>query len=160
MQKRLIICALFILLLAGCQDRKVTKLVEVDQNSIDYKSQESDVSESILENTTQNINESSRDVDGTTSSENAKASSEVTNGTPNTSFDDVKPQPDEEEYSNSSNLQKPIIIAKSEDLEDINERTLILNEIDDLLDTTLSSLEKLEEDTLSDDNIVEEGGIE
>lgn len=112
MRNRLIVATLFmlLLLLSGCQDRKVTKLPN-----------------------------------------------ELTEDPPY--FEDEEPQMEAQRSSNTSS-QDSIIIAKSKDLAEISERTLILYEIDYLLDVTLGNLEELEEDTLSDDNIIKEGGTE
>ncbi len=61
----------------------------------------------------------------------------------------------------SISQDSPVIIVKSEDLEVIDEKTKILNEIDILLDNTLGSIDTLEKDSISEDNILEkeEGGL-
>jgi hypothetical protein len=107
---------MLLLLLSGCQDRKVTKLVVVD----------------------------------------GALPNELAEDSPY--FEDEEPLIEAQITSNTSS-QDSIIIAKSKDLAEISERTLILYEIDYLLDVTLGNLEELEEDTLSDDNIIKEGGV-
>lgn len=167
MRKWLLFSTLFLILVSGCQNRKVTSLVEVNQNSIDA-SQESNVSETQSTqpkptqstDSTELINETPPSVAETVPSENTNDSSDTEKIPPAASSDDKENQPTVQENSKTSNAQDQIIIAKSEDLEDIDERTLILNEIDDLLDSTLGSLDELEADTLLDDNIVKEGGLE
>jgi hypothetical protein len=51
-----------------------------------------------------------------------------------------------------------IIVAKSENLEEVDERALMLKELDALLEDVLTKLDAVEEDDLSDDNLFDEGG--
>jgi hypothetical protein len=43
-------------------------------------------------------------------------------------------------------------------MEDIDERALMLKELDELLEDVLTTLDAVEEDDLSDDNMFDEGG--
>lgn len=150
--QKLILCTVFILLLTGCQGRTTRQLIDTESlipPTTQLSSQEVNTvddqaipevtttkgSEEVLEITTTNTDMNTPTEATVLSSENASKDSEVT------------------ESSQS------IIVAKSEDLNEIDERTMILNEIDALLDRTLNSLDQLEEDAISDENIVQEGGL-
>lgn len=122
---------LFALALAsGCQNRKVTKIVELEKALSQEKETVASTDPQIPTTETTTLIYSSTEAND---------------------ISDIQPP-----SSDSS-----VIILKSEDLEVIDEKTKILNEIDALLDNTLGNIDTLENDSISDDNILEteKGGL-
>lgn len=138
MRKRLIIGLIITLLLSGCQARQVNKVIDQPQD--------------IPEPSTQAITEAPTEiVESSTVTTTNESSSEPTS-------ENKIIQPEVSQTTVVETTKDTVIIAKSEDLNDLDERTMILNEIDALLDEALNNLDALQEDEISNDNIVTEGG--
>lgn len=149
MYKWLIIGIVTLTLLSGCQDRQVVKIKEVDQGTIN--TQQGSKSDG---NTTPSPESLTNDSIGDSTDSETKSTPLVTS-MPDVTGDEKIPV-----TSNLPESENNIIVAKSEDLETIDERTQILNEIDQLLDSTLSNLDEIESDALLEENMIDEGGLE
>lgn len=159
MGKGLIIGTLFLLLLSGCQERTVHKVADSDQSNAGL-SQSVSVKEPVSPNSSKTSGESAQVIAEPIDPIASEQPSDMPNTAPETASDSTSDSENViNQDDNAPDIEEPIIIAKSEDLSDLDETTIILNEIDDLLDQTLNNLDQLEEDTLSNDNIVTQGGI-
>ncbi len=132
MRKCFILGSILLLILTGCQDRKVNRLIDIQEDTT------LEISTTVVD---------------------AETTEELTiSAIPNEKIETTQTEVPNTQAAATTTEAEPIIVAKSEDLNDQNATTIILNEIDALLDETLNSLDKMENDTITD-AYIEEGGL-
>jgi hypothetical protein len=139
------------LLVVGCRERQVTKVIDVTTNGLtgeEVTAKDQKKSETIE----QKEATSTPEVETITQYESVDKSEEPE--TPPTKVLEIV-EPTEEVIDEKI---ETVIIAKSENLEEIDERALMLKELDTLLEDVLTTLDAVEDDDLSDDNMFDEGG--
>lgn len=148
---------LTMLLVVGCRERQVTRVMDVTTNDLTDEVVTPTDEPMVIELTEPESATNTMDEDSIIQNESVenqdeyevstiKAPEEVEDGL-NSTIDEVIDEKTE-----------TVIIAKSENLEDIDERALMLKELDELLEDVLTTLDEVEEDDLSDDNMFDEGG--
>ncbi|PKM57304.1 MAG: hypothetical protein CVU98_06810 [Firmicutes bacterium HGW-Firmicutes-3] len=142
---------LTMLLVVGCKERQVTKVMDVTINGItgeEVTADDQKESEKIepKEATSTSEEETITQYESVENSNEPEA--------PSTKASEL----DEPSNEVIDEKKETVIIAKSENMEDIDERALMLKELDELLEDVLTTLDAVEEDDLSDDNMFDEGG--
>lgn len=164
--KKIIVALVFLLgittlLMAGCKERQVSKIIDVATNDVtDDGVKTSDDSED-TELTEPEATVPAQEEDSMTEYESAEnkdnpeaSTTEIPKATDVNKDSTIDKVIDEE----IDEKTETVIVVKSENLEEIDERALMLKELDDLLESVLATLDEVEEDDLSEDNTFDEGG--
>ncbi|PKM69097.1 MAG: hypothetical protein CVU95_00500 [Firmicutes bacterium HGW-Firmicutes-2] len=154
--KKSIVCLLVglvitMLLVVGCRERQVTKVIDVTTNGLtgeEVTGKDQKESETIEPKEVTSTSE----VEAITQYESVDNSKE-----PETPSEKVLEVEESIEEVIDEKIET-VIVAKSENLEDIDERALMLKELDELLEDVLTTLDAVEDDDISNDNMFDEGG--
>lgn len=178
--KRYVLILLCMLLLlpysTGCKNRQVTSLIDPStkgspltaddtssdtlndslsssETKIDSSLSDSPAEESSLDNTGSTTSDSDPDASDNTDSSSVSALPGKDNVNPDQS-ETTTSTPSSDTTTNSGSTtttQDPVVIAESENLDDVDERAMILNELDALLNDVLTSLDELDENPITED---------
>jgi hypothetical protein len=123
-----------LLFTSGCKNRQVTQLLDPPTETI--------LSETLSPETSVENPASSQAItqENTTSNEQENEDEEQK--------EEIAPTPDKADITGHTTT---LIIAESANIDDIDERALLLNELDALLDSVFDSLENLEENPITED---------
>lgn len=145
-----------LLLMAGCKERQVTKVMNVPEQDLAIdEATPIDVQKAIEPIESIEPDETTETVEEDSESDEKKDENEA----PSTkTSDEVEEVIDSSSDEIIDEKAETVIVAKSENLEEIDERALMLKELDALLEDVLTKLDAVEEDDLSDDNLFDEGG--
>jgi len=152
----LLLFSIMSILMTGCKERQITKVMDVTEHDL--------ASDKIIITDDQENTEPIELEDGTnTIKEDAITQYESTEYNDNSETSTTKDLEEEAIVDDLTNnvideKAETVIIAKSGNLEEIDERALMLKELDELLEDVLTTLDAVEDDDLSDDNLFDEGG--
>jgi len=152
----LLLFSIISILMTGCKERQITKVIDVTEHDL--------ASDKIIIKDDQENIELIEPEDGTnTIKEDAITQYESTEDHDNSETSTTKDLEEEAIVDDLTNnvideKAETVIVAKSENLEEIDERALMLKELDELLEDVLTTLDAVEDDDLSDENLFDEGG--
>lgn len=155
--------------LIGCKNRQVNSVLDSVTSESNNNPTLADSSADSSNVNSQEDNTSSN-ISGTTNSTDVTKSSDTSNSSdvPNPSDTSASSQSTEsiesddssasasgtngnQSLPDSTDSDQSVVVAESENLDDVDERAIILNELDTLLSDVLSSLDELEENPITED---------
>lgn len=161
---QLIILLIFcLLLISGCKNRQVKQLIElpsttdsissdIDSDSINTDNQEEPFVDTSTQSGSGTNDTSDSDSDSDSASASTSDSTELTMEASQTATSVSTSSDQSTETPSSTPLTtSPVIIAESVNIDDVDERAMILNELDSLLNSVLTSLDDLDENPITED---------